>query len=120
MKFLDEVKVIVSKEEYEKQGVFKGMIGTIFDGEIRNREFNVLFYDKTPVTPESWGNIKEDIFCAIKIKDLEFVKDGNCSDELIIDALPKNDLRWFCKVENGFIINLLGDKLNKIPYDYDS
>lgn len=120
MKFLDEVKVIVSKEEYEKQGVYKGMVGTIFDGEIRNRCFHVLFYDKTPETPETWDNIKDDILCVIKIKDLGFVKDGNCSDKLIIDALPNNDLRWFCKVEDGFIVNLLGEKLNKIPYDYDS
>ena len=44
----------------------------------------------------------------------------NLTDAEIQESLPKQDPRWWCKVENGFIMNLLGEKKNKIPYDYDS
>ena len=56
----------------------------------------------------------------IKISDLEFVEDGKCPDEDILDALPKNNPKWWCKVEYGYITNLIGEKKNKVPYDYDS
>ena len=108
------------QKKYEEQKVFNGMTGIIFDAEIRGRCFNVLFYDKTPVTAENWGKLKADIVCVIEIKDLQVVKESNCIDEYILKNLPKQNPKWFCKVENGYIINLLGQKLNKIPYDYDS
>ena len=58
--------------------------------------------------------------CIIKIEDLQFVEDGNVKDEEILEALPKQNPKWWCKVEDGYIINLLGEKKNKIPYDYKS
>lgn len=120
MKLFDKVKVLVSKEKYEKCEVFKGMIGTIIDAEIRGRTFHVIFTDPTPFTEETMYSIKPDILCVIDIKDLEVVEESNCTDEYLLENLPKQNPKWFCKVEDGFIINLLGDKLNKIPYDYDS
>ena len=120
MKLFDKVKVLVSKEKYEKREVFKGMIGTIIDAEIQFREFQVIFTDPTPFTEETMYSIKPDILCYIHVKDLEVVEESNCTDEYLLKNLPNQDIRWFCKVEDGFITNLLGEKLNKIPYDYDS
>lgn len=40
--------------------------------------------------------------------------------KMILDELPKNNPKWWCKVEDGFIVNLLGEKKNKIAYDYNS
>lgn len=126
MKFLDEVQVIRDCDEYKEYGVYAGMIGTIMDAEIRDNCFHVIFVDDLPKTPgfefteENMRKIKEDIFCPIKIKDLKFLKDGNCSDEWILDAIPCHNPLWWCKVEDGFIKNLNGDIKNKIPYDYDS
>ena len=34
-------------------------------------------------------------------------------------ARKKKDFEW-CKVEDGYIINLKGEKKNKIPFDYES
>ena len=34
--------------------------------------------------------------------------------------LPLNNPKCWCKVENGYILNLLGEKKNSIPYDYNS
>ena len=48
------------------------------------------------------------------------IKNNNYSDDLIFDALPSPDKRWWYKVENGYIINFLGERKNKIPYNYDS
>ena len=56
----------------------------------------------------------------IKIEDLELVKDMKTPDEWILNASPKHNKKWWCKVENGFILNLQGEKLNKIPYEYNS
>ena len=69
---------------------------------------------------ENIFKLKNDICCGIKIKDLELVKDNNATDEMIKDSLPEKYKDWWCKVENGFIINLKGEKKNKIPYDYNS
>ena len=128
MKAYDDVKVINDNENYKKEGVYKGMVGYIVMPEIRDDCFLVCFIDENFEKHKDdydWFNshyneIKEDIFCEIKIKDLELVKDGGCSDEELLEELPKNDPRWWCKVENGFIINLNGDKKNKIQYDYNS
>ena len=64
--------------------------------------------------------IKDNILAVIKIKDLELVEESDMTDEQILADLPKNDPHWWCKVENGYIVNLLGEKKNKIPFDYDS
>ena len=120
MKLFDKVKVLVSKAEYEEQEVYKGMVGTIIDAEIRGRSFHVIFTDPTPFTEETMYSIKPDILCVIDIKDLEVVEESDCTDDYLLINLPKQNPKWFCKVEDGFIINLLGEKLNKIPYDYDS
>ena len=56
----------------------------------------------------------------INVSDLELVKDNKITDSAILEALPKKNPKWWCKVENGYIINLLGEKKNKIPYDYNS
>ncbi len=122
MKLFDKVKVLVSRQRYSEREVYEGMIGTIIDAEIRGRTFHVIFTDPTPVTTDNWDTIdlKDDILCAIHIKDLEVVEESDCTDEYLLENLPKQNPKWFCKVDDGFIINLLGEKLNKIPYDYDS
>lgn len=112
MKYLDKVKLIKDREIYKKYNIYQGMIGTIIDAEIRDNCFHVIFVDK--------NMINDDIFLPIKIEDLELVKDNNTSDDLILEAIPKNNPKWWCKVEDGFITNLLGEKKNKIPYDYNS
>ena len=120
MKLFDKVKVLADAEEYAREEVYKGMVGTIIDAEIRGRSFHVIFTDPTPFTEETMYSIKPDILCVIDIKDLEVVEESDCTDEYLLENLPNQDIRWFCKVEDGFIINLLGEKLNKVPYDYDS
>ena len=126
MKYLDKVKLIKDRKEYKKEGIYSGRIGTIMDAEIRDNCFHVIFidskhYDKNFIwTDENISTLEEDIFLVIKIEDLELVSDNHTSDEVILDSLPKNDPRWWCKVEDGFIYNLLGEKKNKIAYDYDS
>lgn len=111
MKWLDDVRVTVSKEKYEKERVFKGAIGTIILSEIRNNEFEVVF---SRPDGSDYAEIE------INVADLELVKDNGLSDESILQDLPKNDPHWWCKVEEGYILNLLGEKKNKIPYDYNS
>lgn len=128
MKQYDDVRVINDNESYAKEGVYKGMIGYIAMPEIRNNSFYVAFIDENfeihknnpKWFEEHYNEIKDDIFCIIEIKDLELVKDNKLSDEELLEALPKNDSKWWCKVENGYIMNLLGEKKNKIPYDYNS
>ncbi len=48
------------------------------------------------------------------------VSDYHASDETLLEDLPEHDPAWPCKVENGYIVDLLGNRFNKIPYDYDS
>lgn len=124
MKLLDEVKVVT--DNYKENGITKGMIGTIIEADIRWESFYVCFqdqrvHDKTFMqNQENIFKLKNDICCGIKIKDLELLKDNNTTDEIIKDSLPEKHKDWWCKVENGFIINLKGVKKNKIPYDYNS
>ena len=120
MKLFDKVKVLESRQRYSEREIYKGMIGTIIDAEIRGRTFNVIFTDPTPFTEETMYSIKPDIICAIYIKDLEVVEESDCTDDYLLINLPKQNPKWFCKVEDGYITNLLGEKLNKVPYDYDS
>ena len=111
MKWLDEVRVTAGKSEYEKHGVHSGAIGTIIMSEIRYNTFEVVFSD-------SKG--KDYALIEIYVGDLEVVRSSNLTDEDILEDLPKHDPHWWCKVEDGYILNLLGEKKNKIPYDYES
>lgn len=126
MKLFDKVKVINNNKSYKKDGVEQGMIGRIWSGEIRDNCFLVLFIDPKFNDPkflwndESIHTLKDDIIIPIKISDLEVVKEENTTDEQILQDIPKNNPKWWCKVENGYIMNLLGEKKNKIPYNYDS
>ena len=120
MKLFDKVKVLVSNKEYEEQGVYKGMVGTIIEAYIRFRSFQVIFTDPTPFTEETMDLIKDDIVCYIHVKDLQVVEESDCSDDYLLINLPNKEIRWYCKVEDGYIKNLRGEKLNKIQYDYDS
>lgn len=126
MKFLDKVEVLVDKKEYNKEGVYKGMVGTIIDAEIRFNCFHVIFIDERckdkefMAVEENFLSLEDDILCAIEIKDLKLIKDNHCSDEMILDAIPLHNEDWWCKVEDGYILNLKGERKNKIPYDYDS
>lgn len=113
MKYGDMVKVLVEKEKYAKQNVHKGMVGMLTDPEIRYNEYMVIFSYR--YSPD-----EEDIYIPIFIGDIETIEDGNYTDEQILQDLPKQNPKWWCKVEDGFILNLLGEKKNKIPYDYDS
>lgn len=130
MKYLDYVRVIVEKEKYTKEGIHEGMEGCIYMPEIRNGCFFVNFIDKNfeihknepEWFEEHYEELKDDINISIKIEDLELIKDNGISDEKLLKAMqlltePK---LWWCKVENGYITNLLGEKKNKIPYDYNS
>ena len=111
MKYLDRVRVVASKPEYEKFGVYKGAEGTILLAEIRTGSFYVVFSN-----PD--GSDYADM--PIDIGDLEVVRSSNVTDEDILEDLPLHNPEWGCKVEDGFILNLKGEKLNKIPYDYES
>ena len=112
MKYLDTVKVIKDREEYQKEKVFLGDIGTIINPEIRDNQFYVVFENNDDY---DWYR-----YCCVNIEDLELVKDHKASDSMIAQDLPKQDPRWWCKVENGYIMNLKGEKKNKTPYDYYS
>ena len=113
MKCGDMVKVLVEKEEYAKHYVHKGMVGMLTDSEIWDTEIMVIFSDK--YSPD-----EEDIYIPMYVGDIETVEEGHYTDEMILEGLPKKNPKWWCKVENGYIINLLGEKKNKIPYDYNS
>ena len=40
--------------------------------------------------------------------------------ETYLNELPKHNPKWWCLVEDGYIMNLLGERKNKIPFDYNS
>ena len=109
MKWLDKVRV--TSNEYESEGVKMGAVGTIILSEIRGNTFDVVF---------SLPDGRDYAETEIHVKDLELVRDNGLSDQEILEDLPGHDPNWWCKVENGFILNLKGEKKNKIAYDYDS
>ena len=124
MKFLDEVKVI--NNDYKDLGIKQGMIGTIIEADIRWDSFYVCFQDQR-VYDKDFLKLKDNIFklnndicLGVKIKDLEVIKDGGASDDYIYNNLPEHHKDCWCKMEDGFIMNLKGDKKNKQPYDYNS
>ncbi len=109
MKYLDDVRVITDK--YESEGVKKGAIGTIILTEIRNNTFEVVFSDE-----DGWDYATVQVF----VGDMEVVRSSEISDDVILSDLPGYNPNWWCKVEDGYIKNLKGEKKNKIPYDYNS
>lgn len=70
----------MSKESYEKEGVFKGAIGTIIFSWIRNNKYEVVF---------SRPDGSEYVQILIHVRDLEVVKSSNMSDNDILEDLPK-------------------------------
>ncbi len=106
MKYLDEVKVTVSKGKYEKSGVYKGAIGTIIFAAIRQNTYEVVF---TRADGSDYAEIE------IDVGDLAQVRNSNVTDEDILEDLPNHDPNWWCKVENGFIVNLKGERRIKLP-----
>ena len=109
MKLYDDI--VVLNDNYAHLGVKKGSRGAIVTGEIRYNKFLVEFFD-----------LEDDDMpiYAIKICDMEVTKESNMTDEDILEDLPLNNPKWWCKVEDGYIYNLLGERKNSIPYDYDS
>ena len=128
MKFDDDIRVINDKKEYEKEGIHKGMVGYIVLAEIRDNKFMVNFIDKNfeihkndpQWFEDHYDELKDDIMLPMNIEDIELVKDNKVTDEEILRNLPTLNRAWWCKVEDGYILNLLGEKKNKIPYDYNS
>lgn len=120
MKLFDEVRV--KNNKYSKYNVFKGMVGTIIDAGIMFRAFQVCFVDeRTKKEGFDYENDKwEDIVEYIEIADLEIVNESDVTDEYILENLPNQNPICFCKVVDGYIVNLKGDKLNKVPFDYSS
>ena len=124
VKLLDDVVVI--NDNYKEDGIVKGMIGTIVEADIRWESFYVCFQDQRVYDKEFMKNkenifiLKNDICLGIKIQDLELIKDNNCSDEVIFNSLPEDHKNHWCKVEDGFIVNLAGEKKNKTAYKYKS
>lgn len=109
MKWLDEVRVLTDK--YEREGVKKGAVGTIIFAWLRYNEYEVVFSNKDG---RDYAQIE------INVSDLEVVKSSNITDADILEDLPGHNPNWWCKVENGYILNLKGERKNKIAYDYDS
>ena len=75
MKLLDDVRVIVDKEEYKKAGIKKNMIGTIIDADIRWNSFFVCFQDQR-VFDKDFMNKEEMILDTyfLHSKTLELIK----------------------------------------------
>ena len=108
MKYLDSIEIITDK--YEKIGIPKGTRGAIIMPEIRNNTFMC----------EVFNSSSDDETPAIRIDEMKVTRSSDLTDAQILQDLPLNDPHWWCKVEDGYILNLLGERKNKIPYDYDS
>ncbi len=124
MKLLDDV--IVTNDNYANEGVYKGMRGTILDAPIIWNSFFVNFQDQRVYDKEFMRvqknifNLNDDIYIPVNIKDLKVIKPSKQTDAELAEALPPAPENWWCKVENGYILNAKGERKNKIAYDYDS
>ena len=107
MKYLDCVKVTTNK--YKDKGILFGSKGVIISAPIRNNSFEVEVF-----------NVKEVETFVLKIDELEVEKESSVTDDDILEDLPQNDPRWWCKVEDGYILNLLGERKNREAYKYNS
>ncbi len=112
MKYYDRVRLIRDSEYYKENQLKAGDEGEIIFPEIRDNTFYVRF--------ETGDEKNFYNFCDIKIEDLELVEDAGTTDKTIKNAMPKYNTRWWCKVEDGYITNLNGERKNKVPYDYNS
>ena len=112
MKYFDKVRITRVDKENERDGIRVGEIGLIGEPEIRDNSFFIMI----PAT----DLYSDDRFSVVKIKNLELVESAGLTDEEILKDLPKNNPKWWCKVEDGYIVNLLGEKKNKIPFNYES
>ena len=108
MKLYDRVRVI--NDGYEGYGIKKGDEGHILNAEIRYGTF--CFYREDPET------LADDASASVRIEDLVLVEDGGATDEDILEELPRHNPEWGCKVIDGFIYNLKGERLNEYAYDY--
>ncbi|MCH5159903.1 MAG: hypothetical protein J1F66_03530 [Clostridiales bacterium] len=116
MKLFDKVRLISDKAKYKIDGVKKGEIGTIIQSflmftDSKVGSFDVVFFPEAP---------NKDVYVSIDVCDLELVEESTMTDEEILEDLPMHDPSRYCKVVDGYIMNLKGEKLNKIPYQYDS
>lgn len=124
MKLLDEVRVI--NNNYEDKGVLQGMIGTIIEADIRWNSFYVCFQDQRVYDKEFMKiqdnifKLNKDICLGVKISDMEVVRESNIDNNDIYNNLPENHKDCWCKVEDGFIVNLKGEKKNNKPYHYST
>ncbi len=107
MKYFDEVMILT--EDYEKNGLKKGARGIVVSPMITDNTFKVIFFDGN-----NWDFILHDIF----IGHLTEKTRGCSTDKDILKRLPKRNKSLWCKVEDGFILNLNGEVKNKIPYEY--
>ena len=112
MQEYDKVKVIKERKNYTESNITVGMTGTICQPEIQDLSFLVHFEDKK--LEDGYEIIP------IKIEDLELVENGFANDKILLDEVPNHDKGWWCKVEDGYILNLKGERKNKIPYKYNS
>lgn len=116
MKLFDTVRLISDKKKYEIDGVKNGEIGTIIDETIdflgsKVGYFEVVFFPEAP---------NKDVYVSVDVCDLELVEESAITDEDLLECMPQHDPSRWCKVVDGYIMNLKGEKLNKIPYQYDS
>ena len=124
MKLLDEIKVV--NDNYKDNGITQGMIGTIIEADIRWNSFYVCFQDQRVYDKEFMKiqdnilKLQKDICLGIKISDMEVVRESSVDNNEIYNNLPENHKDCWCKVENGFIVNLKDEKKNSIPYCYNS
>lgn len=112
MKMYDLVMVEKAKAYILGQGVRTKRVGKIISPEIENLSFEVAFIDDRC--------IEADVIASIKIEDLVLVEEGFANDNILLRALERKGGKTWCKVENGFIKNLVGDTKNKVAYDYES
>ena len=109
MKYMDTVRLVSG--DYKEFGLKIGDIGTLLEPEIRSSA--TLFF------LEEVDSARDAVFGApVYIGDLEVVEEANVSDEALLEALPMHNPEWWCKVEDGYIWNLKGEKKNEVPYDY--
>ncbi|MCI8944660.1 MAG: hypothetical protein HFE33_03200 [Clostridia bacterium] len=81
MKEMDYVEVVVEKEKYAKQGVHKGMQGTILDP--RNIDGCWLVVFENPIT------FADELFVPIKEEDLKLIYDS--PTEIVVEVELLND-----------------------------
>lgn len=116
MKLFDKVRLISDKKKYNIDGVKLGDIGTIileclmFTGS-KGGCFEIVFYPEAP---------NKDVYVCVDVCDLELVEESPITDEELLECISDHDPSKWCKVVDGYIMNLKGEKLNKIPYQYDS